>query len=305
MGASLKLAALCCLGFLACGSAALAAGGGGGAMPSSSAPRGPQVDPQQAYREGVTALQARDYRTAAGKFRQVLQVAPRDPQTNYVYALALIGNGEARQARRPLERATTGANVIPDARLQLGLIHLQGGDRDKAVEQQTALATELAACGEGCARRAELQAAHDALTNALAAPAAAPAGPSTSWLVPSEREGRIAYAAAVGLINTQRYDEALGALDRAAAAIGPHADILNYMGFANRKLGRFDVALFYYREALALAPDHVGVNEYLGELYLEMGRTDDARRQLARLDRLCPYGCAEREELARWILASN
>jgi hypothetical protein len=45
--------------------------------------------------------------------------------------------------------------------------------------------------------------------------------------------------------------------------------------------------------------------DYLGELYLQIGRTADARRQLAKLDRLCPYGCAQREELARWIVASN
>ncbi len=100
--------------------------------------------------------------------------------------------------------------------------------------------------------------------------------------------------------------DGLAALDIAEAAIGPHADILNYKGFASRRLGRYDAALAYYNEALALDPNHLGVNEYLGELYLQMGRVDDARRQLARLDDLCAYGCAQREELARWIdLASN
>ena len=73
------------------------------------------------------------------------------------------------------------------------------------------------------------------------------------------------------------------------------------MGFASRKLGRFDDALAYYGEALAIDPNHLGATEYLGELYIQMADLGRARRQLARLDDLCAYGCAQREELARWI----
>jgi tetratricopeptide (TPR) repeat protein len=280
-------------------------GGGGGA--SSSAPSGRQIDPQRAYQEGIAALQARDYRTAVARLRDVVSVAPRDPTINYAYALALIGNGDQRQARRPLERAVRGDNAPPDAFHQLGLIHLQAGDREQAVAQQTALANMLAACDAACGdqRRGQIQAAHDALTTALNAGAAPAQNPGVSWFIPDTSEGRAAYAAAVGLINAQRYAEALVALDRAHAAIGPNPDILNYRGFASRKLGRYDAALAYYQEALTLDPNHLGANEYLGELYLEMRRHEDARRQLARLDRLCPYGCAEREELSRWIVLAS
>jgi tetratricopeptide (TPR) repeat protein len=73
------------------------------------------------------------------------------------------------------------------------------------------------------------------------------------------------------------------------------------MGFVSRKLGRLDSALGYYTEALRLDPAHLGATEYLGELYIQMGQIDRARTQLARLDQLCAYGCAQREELARWI----
>ena len=86
--------------------------------------------------------------------------------------------------------------------------------------------------------------------------------------------------------------------------VGPSPDIFNYMGFASRKLGRYDDALRFYGLALEINPQHLGANEYLGELYLQMGRRDDARRQLALPDRLCPYGCAQGEELAHWMLAS-
>ena len=110
----------------------------------------------------------------------------------------------------------------------------------------------------------------------------------------------------MGYINAQRYADALATLERAQAVIGPQPDVLNYMGFANRKLGHYSEALGYYGQALLIDPHHRGANEYLGELYLEMGRMGEARHQLAVLDGLCPYGCAEREELARWIsLASN
>ena len=76
------------------------------------------------------------------------------------------------------------------------------------------------------------------------------------------------------------------------------------MGFASRKLGRFDAALAYYGEALSLDPNHLGATEYLGELYIQMGQVEHARTQLARLDQLCAYGCEQREELARWIETS-
>ncbi len=114
-------------------------------------------------------------------------------------------------------------------------------------------------------------------------------------------EGRAAYAEAVGLINQNRFPEAFAALERAQDAVGPHADILNYMGFVSRKMGRLDAALAYYDDALQLDPNHLGATEYLGELYIQMGDMNRARSQLARLDDLCAYGCAQREELARWL----
>ncbi|MGE0044670.1 MAG: tetratricopeptide repeat protein [Hyphomonadaceae bacterium] len=284
---------------------ARAAGNSGSSTPM---PGGSGFDPARAYQEGVAALQAGDYETAVNRLRRVADVAPRDGTVQYVYALALIGSGEQSDARRPLERAVRDDAVPPDAFNQLGQVYLAGGRRDDAVAQQTRLNELLAGCDAECGdqRRGQIQAAQAALEAALNPPAAPPGDPQMSWLIPDTSEGRAAYAYAVGLINTERWTDALAALDHARLAIGPHPDILNYMGFASRRLGRYETALAFYREALSLDRDHLGANEYLGELYLEMGRTEEAERQLARLDRLCPYGCAEREELARWIqLASN
>jgi hypothetical protein len=56
---------------------------------------------------------------------------------------------------------------------------------------------------------------------------------------------------------------------------------------------------------LAIAPRHRGALEYYGELKVERGDLAGARRMLARLDRACSFGCAEAEELRRWIDAGR
>ena len=81
----------------------------------------------------------------------------------------------------------------------------------------------------------------------------------------------------------------------------PHADVYNLMGFAFRKLGDFTQGLTYYRKALELDPDHRSALEYLGELYVETGELAKAREMLAKLEKLCPQGCEEREDLAKAI----
>ena len=81
----------------------------------------------------------------------------------------------------------------------------------------------------------------------------------------------------------------------------PYADVYNLMGFAFRKLGDFTQGLTYYRKALDLDPDHRSALEYLGELYVETGELAKARELLAKLEKLCPQGCEEREDLAKAI----
>lgn len=300
----LKVAALCLL-LAGAAPAALAAGSGGGPAPSApSQSSAPRVDPQAAYQSGVTALQAQNYREAIRHFRTARRAVPRDGVINFALGLAYSGNGDTDDAREAFEDAARATNAPPAARAELGLVYLQQNRRDDAVAQQTALVAAVAACDAACgdARRAQLQAAHDQLTRALEAPAAPAADPATTgWNFPSAEEGRTAYAEAVGRINEERFADAFVALERAHAAVGPNADVLNYLGFVSRKLGNYDAALAYYSEALTIDPAHLGATEYLGELYIQMGQLGRARTQLARLDDLCAYGCEQREELARWI----
>ena len=71
-------------------------------------------------------------------------------------------------------------------------------------------------------------------------------------------------------------------------------DTLNYLGFTTRKLGDFENGEKYYLQGLAINPTHIGINEYLGELYVATGRHNLA---IERLEVLKNCNCKEYEEL--------
>jgi predicted Zn-dependent protease len=77
-------------------------------------------------------------------------------------------------------------------------------------------------------------------------------------------------------------------------------DILNLIGFSLRKTGHPDQALTYYDRALRQKPDHLGANEYLGELYLELKQPAKAQERLAVLQKACG-DCEEYQELKEKI----
>ena len=80
-----------------------------------------------------------------------------------------------------------------------------------------------------------------------------------------------------------------------------HADVYNLIGFASRKSGDFKQAATFYAKALDFDADHKSALEYQGEMFVELGQLDKARANLARLVKLCPQGCEEREDLEKAI----
>ena len=76
------------------------------------------------------------------------------------------------------------------------------------------------------------------------------------------------------------------------------ADTLNYLGFTTRKLGDFENGEKYYLQGLAIDPSHIGINEYLGELYIVTGRIDLAKE---RLQVLANCNCKEYSKLKEII----
>ena len=72
------------------------------------------------------------------------------------------------------------------------------------------------------------------------------------------------------------------------------ADTLNYLGFTTRKLGDFENGEKYYLQGLAINPYHIGINEYLGELYVATNRHNLA---VERLEVLKDCNCKEYDQL--------
>ncbi|MDA8846898.1 hypothetical protein N9I94_03965 [Candidatus Pelagibacter sp.] len=76
------------------------------------------------------------------------------------------------------------------------------------------------------------------------------------------------------------------------------ADTLNYLGFTTRKLGDYEGGEKFYLQGLQIEPNHNGINEYLGELYVTTNRMDMAKE---RLEVLKTCNCEEYEELKEII----
>ena len=76
------------------------------------------------------------------------------------------------------------------------------------------------------------------------------------------------------------------------------ADTLNYLGFTTRKLGDYEKGEEFYLQGLQIEPNHKGINEYLGELYVVTGRMDMAKE---RLEVLKTCNCEEYDELKKII----
>ena len=62
------------------------------------------------------------------------------------------------------------------------------------------------------------------------------------------------------------------------------ADTLNYLGFTTRKLGDYEAGEKYYLLGLEIEPNHKGINEYLGELYVATNRMNLAKERLSVLE---------------------
>jgi tetratricopeptide (TPR) repeat protein len=66
-----------------------------------------------------------------------------------------------------------------------------------------------------------------------------------------------------------------------------NADVANYIGYANRKLGNYDQSKEWYDKALAADPDHVRTWSYYGMWHMEQGNRLKAQDYLAKVNALC------------------
>lgn len=283
--------------------------GGGGSMPSTDiGASGMRYDPATEYAKAIAAMKANNYRQAAEAASHVTDAVPKNVDGWRLLGAAKAGANDWKGSRRAYERAM---KLKPDdaaihAGLGLALANLKDA---KAQDELAWLKAKVQACGDSCADAPTLKGLTSTVESAMAPPAAGAPKPSAqldrSMLFGGPKTGDAAYIQAVSLINERRYDDALASLAKAAAVFGPHPDILTYEGYAWRKKGDYEKAESYYRQALAIAPEHIGATEYYGELKVARGDIKGARLMLARLDKLCAFGCADAEELRRWIDAGG
>ena len=96
----------------------------------------------------------------------------------------------------------------------------------------------------------------------------------------------------------KRYEKAQKLLLKSNKEKPLQADTLNYLGFTTRKLGDYENGEKYYLLGLEIDPNHKGINEYLGELYVATNRMDLAKERLKVLE---ACNCEEYNELKEII----
>jgi tetratricopeptide (TPR) repeat protein len=74
------------------------------------------------------------------------------------------------------------------------------------------------------------------------------------------------------------YTSALSKFQQAVKTDPRNHEAWNYVGYTNRKLGNYDVALAAYGQALTLKPGYPDALEYRGEAFLGLNRVSDAQQ---------------------------
>ena len=94
------------------------------------------------------------------------------------------------------------------------------------------------------------------------------------------------------------YEKALKLLIKSNKEKPNNSDTLNYLGFTTRKLGDYENGEKFYLQGLAIEPNHIGINEYLGELYVVTNRINLAKERLKILENC---NCKEYDQLREII----
>ncbi|MDC3223021.1 tetratricopeptide repeat protein, partial [Pelagibacteraceae bacterium] len=99
----------------------------------------------------------------------------------------------------------------------------------------------------------------------------------------------------------ENYEGALKDLEVYVYENPQNANGWNLIGFASRKLGKYEDAELYYKTGLEINPTHDDILAYQGELYLETNRYDLALSNLEKLTEICVFNCDEKAELSKAI----
>lgn len=299
MTSSILIAAILTMGIPSIATSAFAnsGGGGGGSVGGSAAPR---YDPVEEYQKGIEALETSDYKKASSAFGKVLKVARKDANSNYFMGVAQTGLEKHKKAAKYYKSALKYNPDLFQAYPAMASSYVLADKENEARSALTMINERIEECGGSCANASVLAKTKTAVESALAGDAVQ----KESFLRPNislAKAHDIQYFDAVALINQSRYEDAINELIVLAADMGPHPDVMNYLGYTHRKLGQFEHAEYFYSVALSVDDNHRGANEYLGELYVETKQYEKAHMQLQKLENICSFGCVEENELREWI----
>lgn len=112
------------------------------------------------------------------------------------------------------------------------------------------------------------------------------------------------YSEAKATVDAGNYTAALPMLVMLTRDDPQNANAWNLLGFTHRKLGQLDDAAKAYAVALKINPKHLGTLEYQGEMYIQTGKLDMAKANLAKLKSICGT-CEEYGDLAKALTAAG
>ena len=61
------------------------------------------------------------------------------------------------------------------------------------------------------------------------------------------------------------------------------ARVLNYLGYANRKAGRMELGMRYYKRAIQTDENYILARSYMGQALVEQGLVEEAKAQLVEI----------------------
>ena len=153
--------------------------------------------------------------------------------------------------------------------------------------------------------------ANAANTGGGSAPAPAPVATPTPTPTPTQAAQTPTPAAAKSvntelakvttLLNANNFKQALADLKIIDSEFKNNADVNNLLGYSSRKLKQYKPAATYYEKALKLNPNHLGALEYQGELFVLTNKVSAAKKNLAKLEKLCGLKCGEYLDLKKAI----
>ena len=114
------------------------------------------------------------------------------------------------------------------------------------------------------------------------------------------------YEKATKHLKAEDYRKALRVLGKYTKSKPKDPDGWTLYAFAQRKLKNFKKAETNYEKALKLDPENKIALEYQGELYLQLGDIDRAKKNLEKINEICWLICKEKKMLKNAIdLALN